>query len=152
MQLESRHFGTLEYGPEAILEVAGGLPAFEDETRFVLIEQAAVAPLVILQSLQTPELAFLTLPVLAVAPDYRLQMSAEDLQRLDLEAGRQPEIGQEVLCLAIVTLSPDGPPTANLMAPVVVNRRTRQALQAIQADSGYSHQHALRASREADGC
>jgi len=49
----------------------------------------------------------------------------------------------DVLCLAIITVPEGKPPTANLMAPLIVNRKTRLALQAIQVDSAYSHQHAL---------
>jgi flagellar assembly factor FliW len=34
-------------------------------------------------------------------------------------------------------------PTANLLAPIVVNLRNRRAVQAVAAESDYSHQHAL---------
>jgi len=37
-------------------------------------------------------------------------------------------------------------PTANLLAPVVVNLKTRRGLQAIQVDSSYSHQHPVLAA------
>jgi len=49
-----------------------------------------------------------------------------------------------VLCLAVLSFRPTGP-TANLLAPVVVNVANLKAVQAVMADSGYSHQHALAA-------
>jgi flagellar assembly factor FliW len=43
-------------------------------------------------------------------------------------------------------------PTANLLAPIVVNLKTHRAIQAIQADSGYSHQHPLLAAAREEAC
>ena len=142
-QLHTAHFGTVEYQEDSVLDFPQGLPAFEDETRFLLIEQPATAPVIFLQSLQSPALAFITLPVLLVDPSYQLAVPAEDLQILALPEDRQPVIGTEVLCLAIATVTPGFPPTANLMAPVVVNLAARRAVQTIQPNVPYSHQQPL---------
>ncbi len=142
-QLATANFGDIDYREESVLEFPEGLPAFEQERRFVAIEEQATSPVIFLQSLARADLAFITLPALLVEPGYRPALSAEDLQALGLAAERQPEQGAEVLCLAIITISEGRPPTANLMAPVVVNLRTRRALQAIQSEAGYSHQHPL---------
>jgi len=139
-QLETRQFGLLDYLPEAVLEFPAGIPAFEHERRFLPIEQAATRPFVFLQSLATPELMFLTLPALLVEPAYRLDLGPEDLELLGLSAAPQ-RIDQDVHCLAIVTVQPDGRLTANLLAPVVINPKSRRAVQALQP--GYSPQHPL---------
>jgi len=52
-------------------------------------------------------------------------------------------IGSDVLCLAIITTGDGQPPTANLLAPIVMNLRTNVAVQAIQTETGYSHQQLL---------
>lgn len=148
-QCVSSQFGMVEYAEEAALEFPFGLFAFEDDTRFVVLEPEATAPVTYLQSLLRPDLCFITLPVLAIDPGYRLRMSAEDLRALGLPEDRQPELNREVVCLSIVTIPADKRPTANLLAPVVIHRGTRRALQAIQMDSGYSHQHSLAPPREA---
>jgi flagellar assembly factor FliW len=67
-------------------------------------------------------------------------MSAEDIRLLGL--WRAPRIGEDVLCLAVLSIRPEGP-TANLLAPVVVNLRNRLAVQAVAPDSEYSHRHPL---------
>ncbi len=139
----SRHFGPIEYQDDAIFEFPAGLPGFEQERRFVPIEHAASKPIVFLQSLTRPELCFITLPVLAVKKDYRLAVSPEDLRALALAEDRQPVIGADVLCLALISVAEGRLPTANLLAPVVVNLRTRRAVQAIQEESAYSHQYPL---------
>ena len=139
----TQHFGTVQYSPEQIIHFPYGLPAFDEETRFLPVEQPSKAPVIFLQSLARPELVFITLPVLTIEPAYRLMMAEEDLEALELPPDRQPEIGAEVMCLVVVTVAEGKPPTANMMAPIVVNLRTRRAVQAIQAETGYSHQHVL---------
>lgn len=142
-QAETLHFGTLEFDHHAVIEFPRGLPAFEDQRRFVVIEREDTQPLVFLQSLDSPSLMFMALPVRAVEPSYQLMASAEDLEDLELNPERVPEEGKEVITLGFVTVWEDRDTTINLMAPVVVNANTRRALQVIQPWSGYSHQHRL---------
>ena len=85
---------------------------------------------------------FVTLPVLAIDRQYRLDVSEEDLALLELEREQQPRIGEEVACLAVLTLQESGP-TANLLAPIVINLGNLKAVQAIAPESSYSHQHVL---------
>ena len=140
-QVLTKYFGSLEYLEDDVVQFPSGLPAFEEELEFLVIEPAAKAPLAFLQSMRQPGLCFLALPILAVAPDYALAMTLEDLEALHMDTGRQPEIGREVDCLAVIAPPQDGLLTANLLAPVVINRSNRFGVQAIRLDSTYSHQH-----------
>ena len=99
-------------------------------------------PIIYLQSLEDSDLCFITMPILAVDPGYRLRVKGEDLGQLGLTAARQPRIGEDVLCLAVLSLRESGP-TANLLAPIVVNLSNRRAVQAVGPELEYSHQHAL---------
>ena len=78
----------------------------------------------------------------SVDPEYHLQVIPEDLALVDLPAVRQPRIGHDVLCLAVLAVRESGP-TANLLAPLVVNLANRKGVQAVAPESDYSHQHAL---------
>ncbi len=140
---ETKYFGSLSYAPEAVFDFPQGLPAFEDQRQFVFIETPKHAPLVFLQSLQNARLCFLALPVRVIDPDYRLAISVEDLEALDLNPMRQPTESADVFVLALVSVGADSPATANLMAPIIVNLATRRALQAIRRDSIYSHQQPI---------
>ena len=73
-------------------------------------------PLVYLQSLDDPALCFITMPILAADPCYKLRVNGEDLEQLGL---------------------------SHLLAPIVVNLQNRKAVQAVSPESDYSHQHAL---------
>lgn len=124
------------------LEFPHGIPAFETETRFRLTESAEREPLLFLESEANPELSFLLLPVATIDPDYRLALSAEDRETL----GDGPE--SRFVCLAVITAAEDSPPTANLLAPIVVNLDSAnpgslRAVQAVRADRVYSHKHPL---------
>ncbi len=140
-QALTRDFGTIEYHQDAELRFPGGLPGFEDQNRFLLMEPEALAPIVFLQSLSTPALCFLAVSVWLVDPEYQIGITADDLAALGLAP--QPHAGGDVLCLAILSAQDNGPSTANLLAPVVINPRTRVGLQAVRADAIYSHQHPL---------
>ncbi|MFZ0337758.1 MAG: flagellar assembly protein FliW, partial [Terracidiphilus sp.] len=149
--VETKYFGTLPYVEESVFDFPQGLPAFEEEKTFVLIEappgekaqggEPESTPLVFLQSLTRAGLCFLAFPILAVDKDYQLAVAPEDLEDLDLDAGLQPALGSEVLVLALISLHDELLATANLMAPIVLNRKPRRGLQAIRRDSRYSHEH-----------
>ncbi|MBZ5610779.1 MAG: flagellar assembly protein FliW [Acidobacteriia bacterium] len=152
--LETKYFGSMVYAEASVFDFPAGLPSFEDQTRFVFIETPEQAPLVFLQSLSQPELCFLALPILVVDRDYRLAVAPEDLAALELDPERPPQLGTEVLVLALVSLHDGFSATANLMAPIVVNLKTRRALQAIRRDASYSHEHpidAVRTTQEYEG-
>ena len=138
---KTRYFGELEYEPGSELHFPAGLPGFEQERRFVPIDQPHTRPLVYLQSLGDPQLCFVAMPARAVDPDYRLDLDEEALEVLGL-AGSRPEIGCDLLCVALISIR-DECVTANLMAPVVASLATRQAVQAISTSGRYSHRHEL---------
>lgn len=136
----TRHFGRKSYEENAVLRMARGPIGFEDESAFVLIQIPEQFPLVYLQSTRTPGLCFLALPVLTINREYRVLLTAEDATLIGVT--REPRIGEEVLCLALITTAESGA-SANLLAPVVVNLRSQQALQCINGAGSYAVRHFL---------
>jgi len=124
------------------VEFPEGLPGFEERRQFVALTLPHTQPLVFLQSLDDAALCFITLPVLSIDRQYRLEIREEDLKIVGLSPKRQPRIGEDVACMAVLTVQESGP-TANLLAPIVINIKNLKAVQAIAPDSGYSHQHPL---------
>jgi flagellar assembly factor FliW len=135
MEIMTRQFGTIQFDENSVLQFPSGLPGFENKTRFVLVERPALKPLVLLQSLDSPDLCFYAAPVDAIDRNYQLRMTPEDRRTLALTA--------EPVNLAILSASQSGHWTANLLAPIVINKEARRAVQAVRADSLYSHQHPL---------
>jgi flagellar assembly factor FliW len=143
LSIETKYFGTLPYAASSVFNFPHGLPAFEDQKNFVLIEPPGGGRLVFLQSMARASLCFVAFPILVVDETYELAIAPEDLEALKLDAHRQPLLGSEVTVLALVSLRDKFQATANLMAPVVLNAITRCGLQAIRRDWRYSHEHPI---------
>ena len=86
-KLTSKYFGQLEYQELSVFDFPAGVPGFEQERQFLLLEQHENRPLVFVQSLSRPDLCFLAMPALSLDPAYRLNLDPEDLRTLELAAG-----------------------------------------------------------------
>ena len=151
-QITTKYFGEMGYEEAAVVTFPDGIPGFEQERGFLPIRQPLSAPIVFLQSLATPGLCFATLPVESVRQGYELAVSPEDLEALGLPPDRQPNVGQEVICLTIISVAEDRSVTGNLLAPLVINLATGRGRQAIQTDTEYSHRQPLDAATGGPGC
>jgi flagellar assembly factor FliW len=146
----SRNLGALEYQPGEQFVFPRGLPGFPRETAFLPIELPNQFPLVYLQSLRTPDLCFVALPVKCVLTDYQLSPIAEDLASIGLEQDSQP--GPEMLCLALVCFGEEGTASANLRAPIIINVKSRTGVQSIQSEDRYPFRYPLQPEKEASVC
>lgn len=116
-----------------------GIPAFEHLTGFRLLESPAWAPLAVLESESDPPVRFACAPVRLLMPGYRLELSEAEMSALEC-SGR----GSELVLLAILTFTEGRPPTANLLAPLVLNPEACTGVQSVQTHAAYSHVHPLR--------
>jgi flagellar assembly factor FliW len=136
---------------DVVLYFPQGLPGFENRQRFIVNEPPSLTPFVCLRSVESPELCLWAAPVHVLDPGYWLEISPEDLAVLGWTKKSAPVDGpvdgpvhgKDVLCLAIVCRSQAGFFTANLLAPVVINVKTRMAVQAVRSDNRYSHRHPI---------
>lgn len=144
-RIRTKFFGEVDYSPDAVFKFPQGMPGFETENAFLFLNQPGTYPLMFMQSISRPDLCFILLPVLAADPHYKLRVSEEDLEALGLTAGRQPRIGKDILCAAMVCAggSARPEPTVNLLAPILVNLKRQIGIQAIQTPSRYSYRHPL---------
>ena len=67
-------------------------------------------------------------------------VSAMQIETLNFDGA--PSIGENALALALIALHQDDP-TANLLAPIVINLSTQFAAQCIDPDMRYSHRYRL---------
>jgi flagellar assembly factor FliW len=141
MQVLTKYFGALECADDSLIEFPYGLPAFENEHQFALIENKAPSGILLLQSTSTIELCFLAIPVTHLRPEYELKLSEEDCKVIACEF-ETADRAMLLIC-GLITLREGANPTANLAAPLVINRERRLALQVIRMDPLYSHQHPI---------
>lgn len=139
--VETAQFGVIEYQEETEIQFPVGLPAFERERRFIVVRRPQNEPLVFLQSLSSPALAFLAIAVQDILLDYPIELSDDDADALG-----GPGLADDFDILALITIAPSGEVSANLQAPIVIHRERRRAVQAIQFNPAYSCRHPLGAA------
>lgn len=128
--IHSPWLGDIETDPDSELLFPCGLPGFEDHHRMLPLEVPSQRPLVYLQSLESPEICFVALPVFVIDPAFRLHLSEEDRVNLQFPLDFDPEIGVDVLCLVLLRKS-GHLVEANLNACVVINLRNRRGVQCV---------------------
>lgn len=138
--IETVRFGTIRFAENEVIAFPAGLPGFEDERQFLLIESAESMPLRFLQSVATPALCFVCAPVQLVQPDYEGCLSRGDRDLLALAADASDE-GLE--WLAILCFAKPDEPTANLLGPLVLHRAAGRGIQAVREDTLYSARQPL---------
>ncbi len=122
------------------LYFAGGLPGFPDVRRFVLVRLGdELSPFSVLRSLDpAADLEFVVTHPGLFFPDYTPEIDDDTAERLELKSA------DDAVLLVIVTVTePAAASTANLLGPIVVNRHTRAAAQAVLGASGYNTRQAL---------
>lgn len=122
----------LAYEEKDILKFDEGLIGMPQLRRMALLHYTEVAPLLLLCSLDQPEITFLVLDATAHVPDYAPRLSANVQTQLGLADG------EALVWLATVTIAPEWTAsTINLRAPVVIAPTTMRGAQIVLLDSQY---------------
>jgi flagellar assembly factor FliW len=112
------------------LEFAAPPPGMLDLRRFTLTPLDDAGFLFALRADDDAAVRLFVVPPSPYFPDYRPRLDPETLRTLDLGDGEHD--GVDPVLLVVVHPGQDGqPPTANLLAPVVVNPLTGAALQVV---------------------
>ena len=138
-KVNTSRFGEIEVDESKIVHFKDGIPAFDDEHEFIILPYEEESPYYFMQSLKSPDLAFLlTIPFLFFN-DYSFELDDDTVKELDI---KDPE---KVFYYSMVTI-PNGSiryMTANLVAPIVLNSENMQAKQVVLEKSNYTTKHRL---------
>lgn len=126
-----------------VADFAAGLPGFPAARRFRLEGLGQdMRPFARLRSVDEPSIAFVVVDPGLLYRDYGAEIDGERRAALGISG---PE---DMATLVMITVPrPPLPPTANLLGPLVVNRRTGAAAQVVQHRSGYGVAEPLPADR-----
>jgi flagellar assembly factor FliW len=127
--IETTEMESLVIRSENIIHLPLGLLGFEKTKRYLLLQNPHEAPFRWLQVLDDPSLSFLVLPPTQIFPDYKPDITPEDVEFLGLSA---PE---DALLLNIVTLRGRNRATVNLKGPIVVNQYSLVGKQVVPVNS-----------------
>jgi len=137
-------FGGVEVAGAVTLDFPEGLVGFHDHHRFAVVEPTVPgSPFKCLVSLDHEDVGFAIADPSRLFSDYEVDYGNE-LEVLDIR-------DEEELSLYVILTVPEQPirTTANLLAPLLVNTRTRIARQLVLSDSRYSTRHPIIAPRPA---
>ena len=111
-----------------IIDMALPMPGFPAHRQFVLVRLNEEGLLYAFTSIEDPELRFLVAPPEPFFPDY-----APEIEN-DVFAALNTKDPDRLLLLVVITAGTDET-TANLMAPIVVDRDSMRAMQVVLNDS-----------------
>ena len=111
MQLHSSRFGSLEIPDDAIVEFPSGLIGLGG-SRYALLANGEDPEIVWLQSLDDPELALPVTNPWRHVPEYELELTEQDAERIGLEDPASASV--------YVTVRATGGMSVNLRAPIVI--------------------------------
>jgi len=140
MKVNTSRFGTLDIPQNKIIHFPDGLYGFEKETEFTLLpfNPNVESPMEWMQSLKSSHLAFVITDPYLYLLDYKLKLSEEDKKRVKLE-------GQELFLTRTIVTIPENylEMTANLIAPLVINKDKGVAKQFVLTSMDYDTRHYL---------
>ncbi len=130
IRVRSSRFGALDVPADRVLHFPQGLIGFPKARRFVILDHRPGSPFKWMLCLDHPDLAFAVAEPARMVPDYRAPLE-QAARALAAEA-------VDVALFVIVTIPSDPlAMTVNLMAPVVVDLRTRVSRQLVLEDGSY---------------
>lgn len=147
MKLSTKYFGEIDFEREDVLSFPKGLFAFEEEKEFLLLPfSGSDGTLLCLQSLTTPQLAFVVMNPFTMDPAYTPVLQPEELSDMGVE--ESTELCYYVLC---VVKNPVSTSTVNMKCPVVINDQTRTGTQVILEGGEYGMRHLLSEFQAGEG-
>lgn len=137
ISLTTKKFGAIKVHQDQIISIIPGPVGFCKCNTFALLDDLLAPPFQVLQCLGEPGLSFIVVEPPHIFPNYQIQALKKVMQELGAES---PE---DLQVLIILTIPPDRPRemTANLLGPLLINRRTRRGKKVVLDKRDYSSQH-----------
>ena len=93
MELHTKHFGKIEVEKENIITFPDGIPGFEEEKEFTIIQNPDEnLPFHWLQAINEGDLAFVIMNPFIFRPDYDIKISEGVVNKLKIESKEQISI------------------------------------------------------------
>lgn len=138
LKIQTKYHGEIEIQPSRIIQFKSGIPSFLDEKEFYILPFADEGPFLIMQSVQTPGLAFVVVSPFDFFTDYEVKLTDQVIETLQID--NQEDI---VIFTTLTIHEPFQNTTTNLQGPIVINDKKKLGKQVILADSPYKTKHLL---------
>jgi flagellar assembly factor FliW len=136
LKLETRDFGQVEIDETRVITMPAGMPGFPGVARFAILEREETRPFLWYQCVDDSDLAFVIMNPKLFEPGYSVDLAAA-LKEMSWRDDKE-----EDLVVYVIVNASEGVPekiTANLIGPIVINPRKKEAAQMVITGSPYSH-------------
>lgn len=130
MEILTTRFGPIEIAANHRVEFPAGLVGIPQLKRFVLVRDPVTSGLSWLQSMRDPAWAFALVQPRTIATGYQVRATIEQLAPIQADDSRDVDI-YAILNRTVQSV------TANLQAPILINRRRSLGVQLVLPDSQY---------------
>ena len=139
MKINTSRFGEIEVSESSSFELISPILGYENETKFVIIEHNEQSKFRWLQSLKSPEIAFVVTFTNFFGIDYSFELPESIQESLEIESA------DDLLVLNIVVIPHENPreSTINLLAPLIFNINNKKGAQVILTGTKYLVEHPL---------
>ncbi|MEC2064116.1 flagellar assembly protein FliW [Bacillus inaquosorum] len=138
MIIHTKYHGQMNVKEEQIILFENGIPGFLEEKQFVILPLSEDSPFVTLQSVTSENLAFIVVSPFIFFKNYEFDLDESTAELLDIDNIEDVEV------MTILTMAePFEKSTANLLAPIIVNRKNMMAKQVVLHDSSYTTKHPI---------
>ncbi|MED4573835.1 flagellar assembly protein FliW [Bacillus atrophaeus] len=138
MFIKTKYHGQTNVKEEQMIVFESGLPGFSEEKQFVILPLSEDSPFVVLQSVVTENLAFIVVSPFVFFKGYEFDLSESAAELLEIENIEDVEV-----MTILTTEEPFEKSTANLLAPIIVNRKNMLAKQVVLHNSSYTTKHPI---------
>ncbi len=139
MKIETKFHGILDINKEQIITFKHGLPGFEQETQFVILDLFEGALFKVLQSTQESFVAFIISDPWGLEPNYEFDLKESVIEELQIQSSENLEVYN------ILTIPEDlSKSTINLLAPIVIHQTQKMGMQVVLEGTAYTTKHSIR--------
>jgi len=136
MNVQTTRFGMVKLDDKRVLNFPAGLLGFSSYKSFALLQPDDEGVFYWLQSLESPELAFVVSDPTLWVQGYEASIRREQMEELALDKLADAQV--------FVIVNKYGPTlTANMQGPLVINLANHKAMQLVLADKRWTTRHEI---------
>lgn len=139
MIINTHYYGSVEYTEEELVTFPEGLFGFSDLKQYLPLGlDDGDGSLLLLQSIENPDIAFFLINPPAILPDYCPALQPDELDFLQVSSS--DELSYYSICVVRSNYLEN---TVNLKCPLAINPSTRRGMQIILSGNQYGYRHPL---------
>jgi flagellar assembly factor FliW len=136
MNVQTTRFGVVNLDEKRVIHFPAGLLGFSSYKSFALLQPDDEGVFYWLQSLESPELAFVVTDPTQWVSGYEASIRREQMEELGLDHLRDAQV-------FVIVNKYGNTLTANLQGPLVVNLKNQKAVQLVLADKRWTTRHEI---------